>query len=160
MPDKPNPYREAGDVLLRESGCTVRKWRTSNTGRAGTSSRDWWIEAPEPRGPISFGVFAHEIGHQMLHRQNGRTPRWLEEVEAWEYALAQFERFGLAGIERSRRDAADSLVYAAHKANRRATPETAQAILDRYPDWVWRDSAAAMTAADLADAADSGEAGA
>lgn len=148
MPDKPNPYREAGDALLRESGCTVRKWRKSNSGRAGTRSRDWWIEAPEPRGPISFGVFAHEIGHQMLHRNKSR-PRWLEEVEAWEYALAQFERFELAGVEKSRADAAGHLAYAAHKANRRATPETAHAILARYPLWVWQDSSKVMTYLDL-----------
>lgn len=137
MPDKPNPYEDAAAVLLRESGCTVRKYRTSNTGAAYTNDKDWGIAAPRPRGPISFGVFAHEVGHQMLHRGNGSYPRWLEEMEAWEFALAQFDRFKLAGKEKSRLDAAESLVYAAHKANRRATPETAQAILDRYPAWVW-----------------------
>ena len=132
-----NPYRAAAQELLRESGCTVRKWRSSNSGRAFTSSDDWGIEVPDPRGPVSFGVFAHEIGHQMLHRHNGKTPRWLEELEAWEYALDQFPRFGLKGRERAQSDAAKSLVYAAVKANRRCSPETAAAILDRFPDWVW-----------------------
>lgn len=130
-------YRKAGDQLLVESGCTVRRWRTGNSGSAWTSDADWGIEVPEPRGPISFGTFAHEVGHQLLHRQNGSTPRWLEEIEAWEYALDQFDRFELPGKERSQRDAAGALVYAAHKANRRCSPETAQAILDRYPAWVW-----------------------
>lgn len=146
-------YRVAAEALLRESGCTVRRWRTSNTGRAFTRSDDWGIEVPQPRGPVSFGVYAHEVGHQMLHREGSR-PRWLEELEAWEYALAQFDRFQLRGIERCRSDAAKSLVYAAAKANRRCSPETAQAILDRFPDWVWmHDSCDAMVAADLEEAA-------
>lgn len=123
-------------MLLQQSSCTVRRYRTSMTGRAFTRADDWGIEAPEPKGPISFAVFAHEIGHQMLHRE-GRRSRWLEEVEAWEYALAQFERFDLPGQEKAQADAAKSLVYAAAKANRRCSPETAQAILDRFPEWVW-----------------------
>lgn len=137
MPDKPNPYQEAAEVLLKESGCTVRKWRQNTTGTAYTKSPDWGIEVPRPRGPISFATFAHEVGHQMLHRFNS-TPRWLEELEAWEYALEQFDRFWLVGKEKARLDAAKCLVWAAAKANKRASPETAQAILDRYPEWVWQ----------------------
>ena len=143
------PYARAAQALLDESGCTVVKWRKSMTGLAFTRSPIWAIEVPEPRGPISFGVFAHEVGHQMLHRE-GRKQRWLKEVEAWEYALEQFPRFGLKGVERARADAAKSLVYAAHKANRRCSPETAQAILDRFPEWVWAaDSGCAMVGADV-----------
>jgi hypothetical protein len=148
-----NPFEIAGKALLLESGCTVRKWRGANTGRAFTRAADWGIEAPDPRGPISFGVFAHEVGHQMLHR-HGSRPRWLEELEAWEYALAQFERFNLPGKERSQADAAKSLVYAAAKADRRGSPETARKILDRFPEWVWEaDSGCAMVGADLQDSA-------
>lgn len=136
MPDKPNPYEDAAAVLLKESGCTVREYRRNNTGKAFTRSKDWGIIVPRPRGPISFGVFAHEVGHQMLHRFNS-TPRWLEELEAWEYALEQFDRFELDGKEKSRQDAAASLVWAAAKANKRGSAETARKILDRYPAWVW-----------------------
>lgn len=130
------PFRSAAETLLKESGCTVRKWRTRNTGRAFTRAADWGIEVPEPRGPLSFGTFAHEIGHQMLHRE-GTRQRWLEELEAWEYALAQFERFNLPGFDKSQFDAAKCLVYAAAKANRRCSPEVAARILDRMPSWVW-----------------------
>ena len=137
MPDKSNPYEEAAEVLLRESGCTVRKYRSSNSGEAFTSSKDWGIEVPRPRGPMSFAVFAHEVGHQMLHRGNESKPRWLEEIEATEYALAQFERFRLDGAEEAKKREARNLRHSAKKANRRATPETAQAILDRYPEWAW-----------------------
>lgn len=132
------PYERAADELLRESGCVVRRWRSSTTGVAFTREEDWGIEAPEPRGPVSFATFAHEIAHQVLHRRNS-APRWLEEIEAWEYALAQFERFELRGVERARADAVKCLLYAARKASRRCSPETARRILDRY-GWVWRDA--------------------
>lgn len=136
MPGR-EPYRSAAETLLRESGCTIRKWRKRpRSGSAYTRADDWGIEVPEPRGAISFGTFAHEIGHQLLHRDKHR-PRWLEEVEAWEYALAQFERFALPGVEKVRDDAAKCLVYTAAKANRRASAQTARAILERFPEWVW-----------------------
>lgn len=137
MPDNPNAYEEAANALLRETGCTVRKWRKNNTGTAYTKSADWGIEAPRPREPISFVVFAHEVGHQDMHRHNS-APRWLEEIEAWEYALAQFDRFELDGRDKAEAQGAASLRYAAHKASLRCSAKTANAILDRMPDWVDR----------------------
>lgn len=131
-------YEKAASVLLRESGCNVRKWRKSNTGTAYTSSDDWGIETPRPRGQASFAVLAHEVGHQLLHRHNGKQ-RWLEEVEAWEYALGQFDRFGLGGRERAEATANRCLAYAVTKALRRrcsqATYEAMKARLEkRWPE--------------------------
>lgn len=147
------PFLSAAGVLLRESGCTVRKWNKKPVGRAYTREDDWGIEVPEPRGPISFGTFAHEIGHQLLHRFNS-DPRWLEEVEAWEYALAQFERFDLPGVEECRRDAGLSLVYAAAKAERRSNdPRALMAqIRERYPEWVWELGIGCLTPSMIAHA--------
>lgn len=133
-----NVYSDAADVLIAESGCTIRCYRTKISGIAYTESKDWGIEVPAPRGPVSFGVFAHEVAHQCLHRHNS-TPRWLEEAEAWEWALEQFDRFDLPGAEKARERAGRSLRYAAHKATKRCTPETAQRILERMPWWVWLD---------------------
>lgn len=137
MSRRAEPYLDAGRTLLEESGCTLREVSKGTYGRAYTRAPDWGIVAPLPTGPVSFGVFAHEVGHQLLHR-GPKRPRWLEEIEAWEYALAQFERFGLAGVERARERARSSLLYAAAKALRRCSPETATRILDRY-SWVWTD---------------------
>jgi hypothetical protein len=134
MPDKSNPYQDAAAVLLRETGCTVRKWRQNTTGTAYTKSDDWGIESPRPRGPVSFAVFAHEVGHQVKHRYNS-APRWLEEIEAWEYALEQFDRFELAGRDNAQARGARSLRYAAHKASLRCSAKTALLILNRMPDW-------------------------
>jgi hypothetical protein len=126
-------YREAADLLVRESGVTVRKWRTSNSGSADLKSHEWEIEAPEPRGPISFGVFCHEVGHQLLHRV-GTKPRWLQEIEAEEYALAQFDRFGLAGRDRYEHHAARHLGWSFLKAARRSKRAAAR-ILAEQPEW-------------------------
>ena len=128
-------FRQTADVLLRQSGCTVGRVRRNMTGLAYTGSDDWRIEAPDPRGPVSFGVFAHEIAHHMLHRGSSK-PRWLEEIEAWEWALEQFDRFALPGRENAERHAVRSLEYAARKAERRAKPETAERMRARYA-WVF-----------------------
>jgi hypothetical protein len=129
-------YDAAARVLLRETGCTVRKWRSGSTGVAYVTADDWGIEAPRPAGPISFGILCHEIGHQLLHRGNS-LPRWLEEIEAWEYALRQFDRFGLNGYDRCRLHAAKALGYAIDKAARRhPTEKTALAMAERY-GWVF-----------------------
>jgi hypothetical protein len=130
-----NRYEDAARVLLAESGCNVRKWRTKNTGAAYTSSDDWGIETPRPRGQASFAVLAHEVGHQLLHRHNGKQ-RWLEEVEAWEYALDQFDRFRLDGREQATATANRCVAYAVSKAlRRRCSDATAQAMTERLAEW-------------------------
>lgn len=131
------PWAAAAERLIRDSGCCVLQWRKRNSGMALTDSDWWYIEVPPPRGPVSFGTFAHEVGHQLLHR-TGRRPRWLEEVEAWEYALGQWPRFGLPGYATAQADAAASLAYAAAKAIKRSNAPIALAakIRVRYPAWV------------------------
>lgn len=132
------PYLSAAVALIAESGCTVRKWRRGTSGVAYTASEDWGIEVPEPRGPVSFATFAHEVGHQLLHRRNGDASRWLEECEAWEFALAQFDRFELPGKIKAQNDAATSLARAAAKAIRRSNRRDmlVAEIRARYPAWV------------------------
>lgn len=140
------PYLSAAATLLRESGCVVVKWRTAMTGVAYTRRPDWEIEVPEPRGPVSYGVLAHEVAHQELHRPDRRSRklrRWQEELEAWEWAHTTFERFDLPGIEKSRADARDHLRGAAGKAlrvvTRRGQPayyDLARRIDAEYPAWV------------------------
>lgn len=139
MTTRDSLFEAAAQQLLKESGCTVRRYRERTlTGVAYTSDDDWGIEVPRPTTARRFATFAHEVGHQMLHRHNSK-PRWLEEWEAWDYALKQFARFDLPGVEDALKDAAKCLRYAARKAERRAKPETAQAILDTFPRWVWGD---------------------
>ena len=130
-------WQLAVDQLIKESGVTVRRWRNSNSGVAYCQSADWGIEIPVPKGPVTFCVGAHEIGHQLKHRKNGKTPRWVEEVEAWEYALAQLDRFELPDkAERAMKHVVGHLDYAFGKALRRGV--TLETINSRFPEWIER----------------------
>ena len=135
----PEPWRTAVLTLLRESGCTIRRWRKAYTGRAYTREADWGIESPQPRGAKSFGIFAHEVAHQMLHRTNGK-PRWQEEIEAWNWALACFDRFGLPGREPVELWAHECVRYALAKARRRAKTDATRAAIDAA-ETAWREAA-------------------
>lgn len=138
-----DPYLSAAIELLTESGCAVKKWRKSNTGVAYTRSPDWEIEVPEPRGPSSYSTLAHEIGHQELHRPDrggGRALRWVEEVEAEEWALATFDRFELPGIEQARDHVAKHLAAVARRTLARTCKADGRDALAaemaaRFPAW-------------------------
>lgn len=117
--DRENRYVAAAAELLASSGCTIRSWRSSLTGVAYTRSTEWAIEVPMPTTARAFGVFAHEVGHQVLHRGNS-APRWLEEVQAWEYALDRAEiLLDRAAVEAIEDDAREGIAYAFGKALRR-----------------------------------------
>lgn len=127
------PWRSAAATLLDEHGLSVRRWRSSTTGCAYRDLPQ--IEGPEPRGRVSFAVIAHEVGHKALHGARSK-PRWLEEVEAWEFALGQFERLRLgepgAGVmRRARRGIAHSFGMAIRRG---ADPDR---IAATAPAW-WR----------------------
>lgn len=132
-----SPYELAAAALLAASGIGVERYRTGNTGVARVVDGKRVIQTPRARGPVSFGVLAHEIGHHALgHVGSNRLPRWVEEVEAWEFALAAVQKFGLGGYDRVYADALKSIGYAFSKALRRGVaPDT---IRDRFPAW-WND---------------------
>lgn len=109
--------------MLARHGLRVRKWRTNMSGvawqvtyRDGTVSR--LIESPRPRGPVSAGIFLHEVGHHAIGF-NRYKPRCLEEYHAWMYSLDQMERWGLNVTQPVRDRVHDSLHYAVAKAARR-----------------------------------------
>lgn len=119
--------RDRYDAMTREMlathGVHVRKWRTAMTGvaweakdRNGSMRR--WIEAPQPRGPMSAAVFLHEIGHHAIGLGAYR-PRCLEEYHAWAFAISEMEQRGLNVTDGVRRRMHASLHYAIAKAGRR-----------------------------------------
>jgi hypothetical protein len=124
-------WATAAQALLDETGVRVRKFRSNMTGISFTHYTE--IEAPYPKTARSFAIFAHEIGHQVLHRDNSSYPRWREEVEAWDFALAQFARFGLKGIRKQQRIATRLIAYAFEKAIRRGVDP--RLIHRTYPAW-------------------------
>lgn len=131
----PNPYERAGYVLLGRHHIKVHKWRSSNSGLAYTNAGRNEIESPRPRGPISFGVLAHEIGHIVLHQFNGKYPRWREEVEAWEFALKALADANLKGYERLETHARGCLH---HNFNRAVCRGVAPDLIEEtYPAWCY-----------------------
>ena len=129
-------FESAGEALLAESGCTVVKWRDSLSGVAKTKSKMWEIEVPRPTTALRFGVFAHEVGHQVL-RHTRRVPRWVEESEAEKYALAQFDRFDLPGKEEYAGSVGRHLAHSYRKAIRRGGVDLDRRIESAYPElWV------------------------
>jgi hypothetical protein len=113
-----NPFELAAGALIIASGCKLRATRSGSSGIAYTRSDDWGIEAPRPRGPVSFA----------------KPPRWVREVEAWTFALACFPAFGLAGVDKAEARARRSVGYAFAKSIRR-NRGVARKIADRFPLW-------------------------
>lgn len=132
-----NRYEEAAAALIATSGIHVAKYRSSMTGCARIRDGQREIEIPRVRGAVSFGVLAHEIGHHVLGHVERRQPRWIEEVEAWEFALKAVQKLDLPGYDRVYRDALKSIEQQFYRALRRGVkPDT---IAERFPAW-WNDA--------------------
>lgn len=118
------PWLSAASQLLRESGCEISKYRNNLTGLALTSAvgGHWWIETPRPSTAKRYAVLAHEVGHWTLHYQKGGR-RWLEEVQAWDYALSTFDRFNLPDKEQVLEYAQRCVGYSIRKAVRRGATD-------------------------------------
>ncbi|MEM0982484.1 MAG: hypothetical protein AAGI17_00890 [Planctomycetota bacterium] len=116
-------YERVTREMLDRYGVRVRKWRTSMSGVAMLArTRDGrevrLIESPRPKGPMSAAVFLHEIGHHAIG-VGAVKPRCLEELRAWEFALAAMEAEGIAVTDRVRERMDRSMRYAVAKAVRR-----------------------------------------
>lgn len=116
-------YRTMQREMLARYGVRVRKWRSSSSGVAwqityadGTVSK--LVESPRPTGPVSAAIFLHEIGHHAIGF-GVYSPRCLEELKAWCFALDQMEAWDLTITDRVRKRVHESLVYAVDKAKRR-----------------------------------------
>lgn len=122
-----SPRQRAYDALVDEMkaayGFRVRRWRRSMSGcawelhfRDGRVQR--MLESPYPKSPLSCAIFLHEVGHHAIGVGAVR-PRCLEELRAWEWALAAMEVRGLEIDERTRTRFRRSMEYAVAKATRR-----------------------------------------
>ncbi|HEY8668664.1 MAG TPA: hypothetical protein VIL86_18600 [Tepidisphaeraceae bacterium] len=115
------------DVIVQEMkerfDLRIRKWRKTMSGCAwrvyypdGTAVN--WVEAPYPKTPISLAIFLHEVGHHAIgfHRYKKRCE---EEYHAWQWAIAEMGRLGVA-IDNKVQDRFErSMQYAVGKALRR-----------------------------------------
>ena len=126
-PAPPTPMRRRYDALVTEMkqayGVRVRKWRTSSTGcawvvRYADSTESKLIEAPYPKGPVSCGIFLHEIGHHAIGFNTHRL-RCLEEYDAWRWALETMRARGFNVTRALENRMTESVRYAIQKARRR-----------------------------------------
>jgi hypothetical protein len=140
-----NEFWAAAVHLLRRTDCVVYRWLPHPkqgtgwrgervTGVAYVTSEDRALFVPEPLDPWSFGVVAHEVAHQVLHRKRRRMPVWQRELEADEYALNRFDEFGLPGAEEFRRSVTEHLERCFQRALDRGA--RIESILDGAEGWV------------------------
>jgi hypothetical protein len=126
LADRGHVYAPPALDLLVESGCTVRSWSSRPRGTAWTESKDWEIRVPRPTNAVRFSIFAHEVGHQLLHRADSnrkglpKTPAgsWEAEIEAHEYEIEAFARFSLPGLDEIAETQGEYLAYAISKSLR------------------------------------------
>ena len=106
-----NRYELAGNQLLEQYGITVKTIRRTMSGSAYLE--DKVISAPAPKQALSFAIFAHEVGHIA----NGEiSPRWLEELRAWQFSLDCFRQFDLTIPRKVRQRMKYSVAFALAKA--------------------------------------------
>jgi hypothetical protein len=108
----------------------LRRWRRSMTGCAwrvyyhdGRTIN--WIEAPQPKTPISLAIFLHEVGHHAIGFDTYRL-RCEEEYHVWQWAVAEMRRHGVEPDAKVNRRIELSMRYAVDKAMRRGLRQIPQ----------------------------------
>ncbi len=118
--------------LLAAYPVRVMRWRKSLSGVAWHVEKkgvfvETRIEAPRPRTPLSFSIFAHEIGHHLQHMERASWPSRMEqEHDAWERAFVLMREHGVPITEKVEKRFHDSMRYALAKALRRGARRVPQ----------------------------------
>ena len=118
----------------------VRRWRSSMSGAAWrVYHHDGrvvnWIEAPQPKTPISLAIFLHEVGHHAIGFERYKR-RCEEEYHVWLWAMAEMRRNGVPPDAKVKRRFDLSMRYAVAKAMRRGIkklPGTLRRFAPRVP---------------------------
>lgn len=116
----------------------VRRWRRSMSGVAWrVYHHDGrvvnWIEAPQPKTPISLAIFLHEVGHHAIGFEKYKR-RCEEEYYVWLWALAEMRRNQVEPDAKVHKRFEMSMRYAVAKAMRRGIknlPETLRRFASR-----------------------------
>ncbi len=122
-PSRQAQYEALVAEMTAKHGVRVRRWRKSMSGvawliRMRDGSVKKLIESPRPTGPVSCGIFLHEIAHHAIGL-GVYKPRCLEEHLAWEWALREMRERGLTISAALERRVERSMRYAVGKAVRR-----------------------------------------
>ncbi len=130
-------YASIVEIMKKRYDIRVRRWRTSMTGCAwrvyfhdGRAIN--WIEAPQPKSPISLAIFLHEIGHHVIGFSTYKR-RCEEEYHAWVWAIRQMKKLGVEPDARVQNRFERSMEYAVAKAMRRGIKQVPQQLADFLP---------------------------
>ncbi|MBI4308182.1 MAG: hypothetical protein HY684_05185 [Chloroflexi bacterium] len=103
----------------------VVRWRKSLSGVAWHITKngslvETRIETPRPHTPLSFAIFAHELGHHLQRVERASWPSRMEqEYDAWQRAFALMRQHGVPITEKVERRYVQAMRYALAKALRR-----------------------------------------
>ena len=110
-------YKELVKCLLSIYNLNVIKINDSMRGSAYRDNNN--IEIPNPKTDKSLSICLHEVGHKVLnHKRNGKK-RFIEEFEAWNYALNIFRVLEIPIRKGLRNKYKRSINYSINKALRR-----------------------------------------
>lgn len=125
------------EQMKRRYDIRIRRWRKTMTGCA------WrvyyhdgrvinWIEAPQPKSPISLAIFLHEVGHHVIGFSTYKR-RCEEEYHAWVWAIKEMKNLGVEPDRRVQTRFARSMEYAVAKAMRRGIKAVPHALAQFLP---------------------------
>ena len=100
--------------------------------RYGTGRVTRWIEAPQPRSPLSLAIFLHEVGHHVIGFEEYKH-RCEEEYHVWRWALDEMHRIGIEPDEKVMGRFRLSMQYAVGKALRRGIKQLPEPLKEFQP---------------------------
>ncbi len=87
-------YEAAARTVIRSTGIGV-EFVDGKPAEAYLLRKPVSVRAPNPRTAGAVIELFHELGHGLLHAGQSPPLDWRAEVEAWEFALAQWREFRL-----------------------------------------------------------------
>jgi len=102
--------------LILENNIKVKPFLNRLRGCAYPESRT--IEIPYPNTKLRLSIALHEVGHIVLNHNNTKK-RYIEEIEAWDYALKLMKLNNIPISNKLRLKRKKSINYAIGKAKRR-----------------------------------------
>jgi hypothetical protein len=132
MAARPRTFNSIVDAMTTRYAVRVKRWRKQMSGcawsvRHANGRQINWIEAPQPRTPISLAIFLHEVGHHAIGFKKYKK-RCEEEYHVWVWAIDQMRRMGVTPDEKVTRRFELSMQYAVGKAMRRGLKDLPESL--------------------------------
>ena len=137
MAARPRTFNSIVDAMTTRYAVRVKRWRKQMSGcawsvRHANGRQINWIEAPQPRTPISLAIFLHEVGHHAIGFKKYKK-RCEEEYHVWVWAIEQMRKMGITPDEKVTRRFELSMQYAVGKAMRRGLKDLPESLTRFMP---------------------------